>query len=218
MGNESTDGLHMSPNETIHWKNVTIITNISKNEFLTTISLKTTETTEKSWPKTSKYEKILEVLSKQNAVNGTKDYGNERLMNQTQSGEVIYQQKMLAMALPLALLGIFLGFVVLCHRFDTIRGRRRNKKRNNKCSKTQKSSETEQAVEELDQEGDVMLLKERHKEIVTMLGQHSQGKLHPVSCKDIGQHVVGRCMCKVEHCAHCLGYEAKKIQWKGKYF
>ena len=165
-------------------------------------------------PKTSKYQRILLGLleRKSNITNET-----ELLRNQSRSSDVPTDksQKVVALTVPLVLLGVFLVLVVICHRIDTIRSKRRNEKRQIKASKGLKGSETEQAVEEVGQDVNKMLLIERHKEMMRNRVKESIGKLNHELCQDDGEDK-GRCMCRLKRCAHCLGYEAKRIQWQGK--
>ena len=201
MSNRSADGFNNTPNFKISWANESILTNVSLDEWYNTTSVR---------PITSKYERILQALSQQNSVNNSEVYEANGLQNQTKNGNIKQSQKMTALILPMVLLGVFLAFVAFCHRVDTIRNRRKLVRQKKKSIKTPRNSETEQAVEEVDQEADVVLLRDRHKEIIQNLGQHN-----PLMCEDDGQHAFGRCMCKLERCAHCLGFEAKKLQWKG---
>ena len=165
-------------------------------------------------PKTSKYQRILLGLleRKSNITNET-----ELLRNQSRSSDVPTDksQKVVALTVPLVLLGVFLVLVVICHRIDTIRSKRRNEKRQIKASKGLKGSEREQAVEEVGQDVNKMLLIERHKEMMRNRVKESIGKLNHGLCQDDGEDK-GRCMCRLKRCAHCLGYEAKRIQWQGK--
>ena len=207
MGNESTDRQRISQSFNTLWPNTSVITNFSIDQWTHTSLPKNSM---KKEPVTSKYEIILQALSGQKNVNKSRRYNDSRQKNQTKLGEIDQSQKWVALVLPLAIMGVFLAFVVICHRFDTIRNRRGQKKPKDKTSRTQRSSETEQAVEEVDHEADMVLLKERHKDMAYKLEKHN-----PIACEDIGQNGVGRCMCKLERCAHCLGIEAKKLQWKG---
>lgn len=212
MGNESIDWIILSTSNATPLTNTNIVKNISKEQrlphFSTTTRINTTSKVTRLV--TSKYEKILRAFSEKNPSNGSEAVGEQRLGNQTNTGTVRHREKLAAFILPLALLGIFLTLVVLCHRLDTIRNRRRTRKRKNKGAKTLRSSETEQAVEEIDQDADVLMMKERHKGMVHQLRTPNQ-----IKCDDVFRHAIGRCMCKVERCAHCLGLEAKKLQWRG---
>eukprot|EP00795_Rhopilema_esculentum_P000915 gene915-10671_t len=163
-------------------------------------------------PRTSKYQRILLGLleRKSNITNET-----DLLRNQSRSSDVPADksQKVVALTVPLVLLGVFLVLVVICHRIDTIRSKRRNKKQQMKASKGLKCSETEQAVEEVGQDVNRMLLIERHKEMMRNRVKESIGKLNHGLCQEVGEDK-GRCMCRLKRCAHCLGYEAKRIQWQ----
>ena len=210
MGNESTDRRRISQNFKSRWANTGAITNFSTDEWTSTSLPITSIKQIKKEPVTSKYEVILQALSEQKNANNNTKYNDRRQQNQTRFGEIEQSQKLVALALPLAIMGVFLASVVICHRMDTIRNRRGQKKPKGKAPRAQRSTETEQAVEEVDHEADMVLLKERHKDVAYKFEKHS-----PIACEDIGQNGVGRCMCKLERCAHCLGIEAKKLQWKG---
>ena len=184
----------------VNWPNATVLSNLSTNKWLASNA-------PGNWiqnkPFTSKYERILQALEKQNTFNTKKVHSDDRNQSQTNRRRIEYSQKLVALILPLALMGVFLAVVVICHKMDTIRNRRGRKKLKSKAAKIQKITANEQAVEEADFETDVMLRMYK-------LGKHGL-----ITCEDVGQNEVLRCVCRLERCAHCLGHDTKKIQWKG---
>ena len=201
MENKSIDGQRSFK---ANWPNASVISSQSTNNW-------SPSSMPGRWmqnkPVTSKYEIILQALETQNTVNTRKVHSDDRNQSQTNRSRIEYSQKLVALILPLVLMGIFLAVVVVCHRIDAIRNRRGREKPKSKGAKTQKIIANEQAVEEVDHETDVIMLQ------LCRLGKHK-----PLACEDIGQNKVSRCVCTLERCAHCLGYDTKKIQWQGTLF
>ena len=207
MGSKNTAGQRSAPNSTATWPNTIIITNLTIDELGITSMHRNPLKTE---PITSKYERILLSLSDTDNLNSSKGYKNDRRKDQKSHGEADRSEKLIPLILPLALMGIFLAIVIVCFRADTIRNRRRKRRCKSTGTKVQKGSEAEQGVEEVDHEVDMELLKERNNKMAHNFKKHGE-----ITCSGIGYNGMGRCMCKLERCAHCLGFETKKLQWKG---
>ena len=157
-------------------------------------------------PKTSKYQRILSAIVQQKTYNVSVDFNKTNGPSAGQQGS----NRVLALTLPLVLLGIFLTLVVLCHKLNTALSKRNNKHSRKKNKKLPRGFEVEQGVEDLNKGPNSFLLRQRNFEAKSKLGRINYGL-----CKDLEQPN-GRCMCKLQRCAHCLGYYVKKLQWRGK--
>ena len=185
--------IEVSENIALPWANISLPMNKSSTVWT-------------AMPKTSKYQRILSAIVQQKTNNVSIDVNKPNGPSAGKQGS----NKVLAMTIPLVLLGIFLTLVVLCHKLDTALGKRNNMQSRKKNKQLARGSEVEQGVEDLNKDPNFFLLRQRHFEAKNKLGQINFGL-----CEDLEQHN-GRCMCKLRRCAHCLGYEAKKLQWKGK--
>ncbi len=154
-------------------------------------------------PRTSKYQRILEAFSKKNGLNATANTTLQiGLANKTNAETqlTVKSSKEMALVLPLVLLAGFLTLVIILHKFDPYRTKRSNNKQTSK-------TEVEPAVEEIVMETNAnpvelrrinWLINERRKEFL-----------------DNRRHCQSQCICKLPRCPHCMGYETKRIQWKG---
>eukprot|EP00112_Aurelia_sp_Birch-Aquarium-sp1_P005461 Seg162.3 transcript_id=Seg162.3/GoldUCD/mRNA.D3Y31 product="hypothetical protein" protein_id=Seg162.3/GoldUCD/D3Y31 len=162
-------------------------------------------------PKTSKYQRILSAIVQQKTNNESRDVNKTNGPNQANLDSSASQQgsnRVLAMTIPLVLLGIFLTLVILCHKLDTALGKRNITPSRKKNKKSPRGFPMEQGVQDLNQDPNSLLLKQRNTEAMNKLGRINYGL-----CEDVGLPN-RRCMCKLQRCAHCLGYEAKKLRWK----